>query len=132
MTQPPPPPRRLLRSRRDRYIGGVCGGLAQYLGLDATLVRLLAVVLTVTLGGSPILVYILALFLLPEGDQGDPPSPRPYPPLRPPSAAPGPSPRSPYAGAGDPIWGTEGAPWEQPEPQPRPQPPRPDEPRGRA
>jgi len=118
MTNPYPPPRRLTRSVRDRYVGGVCGGVAHYLNIDATLVRLSAVALTVLTGGAPILIYIVALFLLPDGDQGDPP-PRPRPPLRPPSAAPGPAPRAPYAGPRDPIWGTEGAPWEQPEPQPQ-------------
>lgn len=134
MTHPSPPPRRLMRSRRDRYVGGVCGGLAQYLGLEVTLVRLLMVVLTVTLGGAPVLLYIIALFLMPEGDQGDPPQPpRTYPPVGPPSAASGPPSRSPYGSTTDPIWGTEGAPWEQQQPQPEPRPrPRPDNPWDRA
>ena len=44
--------RKLYRSRSNRQVAGVCGGLAQYFNLDATLIRILFVVLAV-LGGSP-------------------------------------------------------------------------------
>jgi phage shock protein PspC (stress-responsive transcriptional regulator) len=124
MTQPTPPPRRLMRSSRDRYLGGVCGGLAQYLNVDATLIRLVAVVLTLSGVGLPAVLYLIALLLVPEGEQPGSPTP-PRPPVHPPSAAPGPAPTPPAppsGGPGDPIWGSEGAPWEQPQP---PQPGRP-------
>ena len=113
MTHPTLPPRRLLRSTHDRYIGGVCGGLAQYLNVDATLLRLVTVVLALSGFGFPVVLYILALFLVPEGEQPGQPQP-PRRPVVPPSAAPGAAPRPPRPGPADPIWGSEGAPWEQP------------------
>jgi phage shock protein PspC (stress-responsive transcriptional regulator) len=67
-TQPnpaPPPERRLERSRSDRMIAGVCGGVARYFGVDATLVRIVAVGLTL-LGGAGVLLYLAAMLLMPE------------------------------------------------------------------
>lgn len=61
----PPPPRRLYRSRSDRMVGGVCGGLARYFGVDPTLVRVLAVV-SLVLPGPQILAYLLAWIIVPE------------------------------------------------------------------
>ncbi len=52
MPDPFPPPRRLTRSTTDRYVGGVCGGLAQYLNVDATIVRLVLVPATMELLGK--------------------------------------------------------------------------------
>ena len=115
MTSPSPAPRRLTRSTRDRYLAGVCGGLAEYLNVDATLVRLAAIILTVSGFGFPVALYIVALFVVPEGDQAQPPA-GPHPPVHPPSGAPGPYPPAPPHGPGDPVWGSEGAPWEQPQP----------------
>ncbi|MEA3189720.1 MAG: phage shock protein [Thermoplasmata archaeon] len=46
------------RSKTDRRIAGVCGGLARYFGIDATLVRVLAV-LSIFAGGIGLLAYIL-------------------------------------------------------------------------
>lgn len=61
------PSKRLYRSTDDRLIGGVCGGLAEYFGIDATLVRLVWVVLTLVTSLAPgVIVYILALLLMPE------------------------------------------------------------------
>ena len=54
--------RKLYRSRTNRTIAGVCGGLASYFNLDATLIRVLFVVLAV-LGGSGVILY-LALWLI--------------------------------------------------------------------
>lgn len=59
-------PRRLARSRDDRWIGGVCGGVAQYAGIDANLVRLLVVLGTVLGLGSLVVVYLVAWLLMPE------------------------------------------------------------------
>lgn len=68
MTPPPagPAPRRLVRSRDDRWIAGVCGGVAAYLGVDANLVRLLVVLGTVLGLGSLLIVYVAAWILMPE------------------------------------------------------------------
>jgi phage shock protein PspC (stress-responsive transcriptional regulator) len=70
---PPPPgdsPRKpLVRSRTDRVIGGVCAGVARYLGVDALVVRIAAVAL-VLLGGVGVLLYVGGLLLLPD-DTGE-------------------------------------------------------------
>ena len=58
-------PRRLYRSRRERMIGGVCGGLADYFGIDPVIVRIIAVAL-VFAGGAGILAYLAAWLLVPE------------------------------------------------------------------
>ena len=57
--------RKLYRSRSNRQVGGVCGGLAQYFNLDATLIRILFVVLAV-LGGSGLLIYVLLWIIVPN------------------------------------------------------------------
>lgn len=49
-------------------IDGVCGGIAEYLGLDATLVRIAWVLLTL-LGGSGIIIYIIAMIVMPANPQ---------------------------------------------------------------
>nr|WP_199038673.1 PspC domain-containing protein [Dyella sp. ASV24] len=58
--------KRLHRSLTDRKIAGVCGGVAEYLGWDPTLVRLLWVILTL-LGGSGVLIYMVLWIVMPEG-----------------------------------------------------------------
>lgn len=59
----------LRRSRRHRMIAGVCGGLAQWLGWNPTLVRLIYVVVSIASVAFPgILVYIVLWLLMPEGD----------------------------------------------------------------
>jgi phage shock protein PspC (stress-responsive transcriptional regulator) len=60
----------LRRSTDDRIIAGVCGGLARYFGVDSTLVRLAFVLLTVA-GGGGVLVYLVALILMPEERPGE-------------------------------------------------------------
>jgi phage shock protein PspC (stress-responsive transcriptional regulator) len=68
-----PGPRRLYRSRGDRVIGGVCGGIANYFDIDPVLVRVGAVALAF-LGGAGILAYLAAVLLIPnEGEAGQPP-----------------------------------------------------------
>jgi len=58
---------RLTRSRQDRMLAGVCGGLAEYLGIDSTLVRLGFLILLFASGiGFPI--YIILLIVMPNGD----------------------------------------------------------------
>jgi phage shock protein C len=60
-------PRRLARSADDRWLGGVCGGVAAYAGVDANLVRLLVVLGTVLGLGSLLVVYVIAWILMPQG-----------------------------------------------------------------
>ena len=59
-------PRRLARSRDDRWLSGVCGGGASYLGVDANLVRLLVVLGTIFGFGSLLVAYIVAWVLMPK------------------------------------------------------------------
>ena len=62
----------LHRSRTDRIIAGVCGGLADWLGWEPTLVRVLFVLVSVLSAAFPgILVYIVLWILMPESDGGD-------------------------------------------------------------
>lgn len=63
---PAPGGKRLTRSRDDRMLGGVCGGLAAYLGVDPTVVRLLAVAGAILGFGSIVLVYLAMWVLVPE------------------------------------------------------------------
>lgn len=57
----------LVRPKDGRVIAGVCAGVADYLGLDVNLVRILAAVLTVFTGGvGGVLVYLLAWAVIPE------------------------------------------------------------------
>lgn len=57
--------KRLYRSRKDRMIAGVCGGLANYIGIDPTLVRLLFVLGLFAVGGT-FLAYIIMMVVVPE------------------------------------------------------------------
>ena len=60
-------PRRLYRARDQRIIGGVCGGLAKYFGIDPVIVRIIAIAL-VFAGGAGFLAYLAAWLLVPEED----------------------------------------------------------------
>jgi phage shock protein C len=59
---------KLMRSKDDRVIAGVAGGLAQYFNLDPTLVRV-AWVVAVVFGGFGFLAYVILWIVLPEGEQ---------------------------------------------------------------
>jgi len=56
----------LVRRRDDRMVAGVCSGVADYLGLDPTLVRLLTVVLAIFSVGAAAVAYVAAWILMPE------------------------------------------------------------------
>lgn len=58
------PHKKLYRSRKDRMLAGVCGGLGDYFGMDSTWVRIIFLVLLL-LGGSPILVYLIMWLVVP-------------------------------------------------------------------
>jgi phage shock protein PspC (stress-responsive transcriptional regulator) len=60
----------LRRSRRHRVLGGVCGGLAEWLGWKPTMVRVLYVLLSIASAGFPgALVYIILWIVMPEAEQ---------------------------------------------------------------
>jgi phage shock protein C len=63
-------PRLLRRTRDDRVIGGVCGGLGRYLGIDPVLMRIAFVILAFA-GGGGILVYLVAWVLIPVERPGE-------------------------------------------------------------
>jgi phage shock protein PspC (stress-responsive transcriptional regulator) len=65
-----PQPRRLLRSRQDRVLGGVCAGLGRYFNTDPVFFRIGAIVLAL-IGGAGVLLYLAALLLIPSGDPQD-------------------------------------------------------------
>jgi phage shock protein C len=57
--------KKLYRSRENRMIAGVCGGLGEYFEIDPTLIRLAVVFFSLWWGGG-ILLYLLAWFIIPE------------------------------------------------------------------
>ena len=59
--------KKLSRSDENKMLAGVCGGIAEYFGVDPTLIRLAWVVFSL-LGGSGLLAYILAAIIIPRDD----------------------------------------------------------------
>ena len=57
--------KKLYKSKTDRKIWGVCGGLAEYFGVDPTLVRVLWIIAAL-IGGSGAFAYIIVGFIIPE------------------------------------------------------------------
>lgn len=57
--------KKLYRSRSDRRIGGVCGGLADYFNIDPTLVRLLFILGLIFVGGT-LVAYLILMIVIPE------------------------------------------------------------------
>lgn len=68
--------KRLYRSRDERMIGGVCGGLAKYLVIDPTVVRLIFILLALA-GGPGLLIYLIMLIVVPEEPLAPPAPPAP-------------------------------------------------------
>lgn len=60
----PNEPKRLYRSRKNRMIAGVCGGLAEYFGIDPIIIRLIALVLL--FGGGGFLLYVIGWIIIPQ------------------------------------------------------------------
>jgi phage shock protein C len=58
-------PRKLYRSQSQRMLAGVCGGLAEYFNVDATLIRVLFLVLGV-FGGTGLVIYVVMWFIVPD------------------------------------------------------------------
>ena len=71
----PAPVRQLRRSKRDRVLGGVCGGLGRYLGVDPVVLRIVMVALVFTGAGVPL--YIVAWIVIPEATGAEPEPPAP-------------------------------------------------------
>ncbi len=62
-----PNPKKLYRSRADKVIGGVCGGLAERFGWEPTLVRVAALLVVFLSGGAGLVIgYILAMLIIPK------------------------------------------------------------------
>ncbi|MBS3121649.1 PspC domain-containing protein [Candidatus Woesearchaeota archaeon] len=58
---------RIYRSKKDRMVAGVCGGIAEYFKIDPTIVRLLWVLVTIFSGFIfGIIAYIIAAIIIPE------------------------------------------------------------------
>lgn len=64
--------KRLYRSRNDRMIGGVCGGLGKFLDIDPTIIRVVVAVLTFPFPAT-ILAYFIMLLVVPEEPLDQPP-----------------------------------------------------------
>lgn len=60
--------KRLYKSNKNKMLAGVCGGIAEYFGLDPSLVRL-GWILFCALGGSGILAYIIAAVVIPRNPE---------------------------------------------------------------
>ena len=60
---------KLCKSRTDRKIAGVCGGIAEYLNADPTLIRLAFLILCGVSKGSTLLVYLAAALIMPEAEK---------------------------------------------------------------
>lgn len=67
-------PKRLVRSLHDRRIAGICGGMAEYVGIDPTVVRILWVVAAFFSIGLVVLLYLVLILIIPN-DHELPPAP---------------------------------------------------------
>ena len=61
--------KKLHRSKDDRWLAGVCGGIAEYFNVDGTLIRILFVLFGFAVGGG-ILIYIILWIIMPEAADG--------------------------------------------------------------
>ena len=57
--------KKLYRSKTDKMLAGVCGGLGQYLGIDSTVVRLIVALLVFLGFGSGVILYIILALIMP-------------------------------------------------------------------
>lgn len=59
--------KKIYRSKEDRKIAGICGGLGEILSIDPTIIRLIVIFLCVITGGFPIIItYLVGWWLVPE------------------------------------------------------------------
>ena len=59
-------PKKLYRSKSNKVIAGVCGGIGGYFNIDPVILRLLVILATIISGGIIILTYILAIIIIPK------------------------------------------------------------------
>lgn len=59
--------KRLYKSRKNKMIDGVCGGIAEYFNMDPTIIRIIAVIIA-CFKGAGIIAYIIACFVIPYGE----------------------------------------------------------------
>ena len=65
----PAAPQRLVRSTTDKMLAGICGGVANYIGLDSTVLRILVAIIVVFTGFIPgIITYVILSFIIPRDD----------------------------------------------------------------
>ncbi|MEN7547938.1 PspC domain-containing protein [Rapidithrix thailandica] len=57
---------KLVKSSFDKVLFGVCGGIAKYLNLDSTIVRIVFVIASVFGVGSPVLIYVILALIMPN------------------------------------------------------------------
>ncbi|HET8708653.1 MAG TPA: PspC domain-containing protein [Candidatus Saccharimonadales bacterium] len=62
--------KQLYRSRKDRKIAGVCGGLAEYFDIDPVITRIIAVILLLPGGAPGLLPYLILWLVVPEAPAG--------------------------------------------------------------
>ncbi len=62
--------KRLVRTRKGRLLAGVCSGIGEYAGIDATVVRVIFLALTLVTAGVFALVYLAAWVVIPEEGEG--------------------------------------------------------------
>ncbi len=61
--------KKLYKTSNDKFISGVCGGVAEYLGVDATIVRLIYAAVTLFTNFLGVILYIIAAIIIPYEDQ---------------------------------------------------------------
>lgn len=60
--------KKLYRSKKEKMVAGVCGGIAEYLNTDPSFIRILWVIVTL-MGGAGILAYIICFIVIPENPE---------------------------------------------------------------
>lgn len=58
--------KKLYLSNKDKKIEGVCGGLAEYFGIDSTIIRIIAVLLAISSFGTALVAYIICCIIIPK------------------------------------------------------------------
>jgi phage shock protein C len=96
----PSPGAKLYRTREDKWVAGVLGGLGRYFGIEPTLLRLVFIALVLFGAGWPVIGYILLAVFVPKEPAGHGADvPAPVAPAPVPSAPPAPEPPAPAAAA---------------------------------
>lgn len=62
--------KKLTKSQTNRMLTGTIGGIAEYLGIDPTIARVIFVFISIVLVGAPVFLYILLVLIVPRADSG--------------------------------------------------------------